>query len=170
MTDEIKKFDYQYIVIEDGASQTAGILNSLAAAGVNLVAVSEFPNGPGKWQLDLITEDTEDAEALVKTARDMGLSLSQRKSGLLVRGRNRPSAVAEILTRLADNSIKVTAVQALSAGAGRFGALIWVKPEDVAKAAAALGVSAYHNSPPYDVVDESSIESFPASDAPSWAA
>jgi hypothetical protein len=78
--------------------------------------------------------------------------------------------VAEVLSRLADNNIAVTAVQAVSAGAGRFGALIWVKPQDVVKAAQALGVSTYRIDPPYDPVEESSIESFPASDAPSWAA
>jgi hypothetical protein len=167
MPDEITQFDYHYIVIEDGASQTAGILNALAEAEVNLLAVSEFPNGAGKWQLDLITED---AETLSKAARDIGLNLSGRKSGFLVRGEHRPSAVAEVLSRLADNNIAVTAVQAVSAGAGRFGALIWVKPQDVVKAAQALGVSTYRFDPPYDPVEETSIESFPASDAPSWAA
>jgi hypothetical protein len=164
MADEIKQFDYYYVVIDD-TSQAAGIVNDLSGSGINLLAFSEFPHSAGKSQLDLIAED---AECLAKRARDMGLSLSERKSGFLIRGENRPSAVAQVLTRLADAHIAVTAVQAISAGAGRFGALIWVTQPDVPKAATVLCASDNQSST-YDVVDETSEESFPASDAPSWA-
>jgi hypothetical protein len=43
--------------------------------------------------------------------------------------------------KLADAKINVTAIDAVSAGGGRYGAILWVKPKDVVKAAQALGAS-----------------------------
>jgi len=44
------------------------------------------------------------------------------------------------MSRLAEARINVTAMQAISAGSGRYGAIFWVKPRDVKKAAKLFGV------------------------------
>ena len=49
-------------------------------------------------------------------------------------------AVAETLGRLAAAKINVTAIDAVCAGAGRYGAILWVPQRDVGRAAKALGV------------------------------
>ena len=44
-----------------------------------------------------------------------------------------------VLGKLAKARINVTAVDGVSAGGGRFGAIIWVKRKDIGRAARALG-------------------------------
>jgi len=44
-----------------------------------------------------------------------------------------------VLQKLSDARINLTAMDAVTSGDGRFGAIFWVKPKAVAKAARVLG-------------------------------
>jgi len=58
-----------------------------------------------------------------------------------VEGDDRPGAVAELLARLAAAKVNVGALQAVAAGAGRYGAVIFVPQAAVGKVSKALGAS-----------------------------
>ena len=58
----------------------------------------------------------------------------------LVDGDDRPGALADLTDRLGSAGINMTAVTGLCAGQGRFGAILWVKPGDVKKAAKVFGI------------------------------
>ena len=137
MADEISRVDYFYVVVPDKPGKAAQILGGLRDAGVNLVAFSGFPKGK-KGQLDLIASDSA---TLVEAAKKLKLDLSKKKTGFLIQADDRPGAVAEIMGKLAAAKINVVAMQAICAGAGRFGGLLWVKARDLKKAAKALGVA-----------------------------
>jgi hypothetical protein len=66
------------------------------------------------------------------------IELGKKKTAFHIAGANEPGAVAEILAKLADKKINVSAIQAVAAGAGVYGALLQVDSDDVKKAAKAL--------------------------------
>ena len=109
----------------------------MADAGVNLLAFKGFPSGR-KAQLNFIPEDVAVFKNAVKAAK---IKTRSQKFGFLVQGDDRKGAVADLLKTLAEMKINVTATDAVSAGARRYAAIIWVEPRVVNKAAKALGVS-----------------------------
>ena len=136
MPDRVRKVSYCYPIVPNRAGQGARVLGEITRAGINLLACSGFPAGGGRSQLDLVVEDVG---PLRRVARQNGWRLSKIKRGFLVQGADRVGAVHRHLQKLADAGINVTAADAISAGQGRYGMILWVKPRDYARAAKALG-------------------------------
>lgn len=137
MADRVRRVAYFSMNVPNRPGEGARILAALADAGVNLLAFTGFPAG-GKAQIDFIPEKTS---VFTAAARKAKIRVSAKKSGFLVQGKDRKGAVARLLAKLAKSRINVTAIDALSAGKGRYGAIFWVKPKDVNKAARALGAN-----------------------------
>jgi hypothetical protein len=136
MADSISQVDYFYVTAPDKPGEAARMLAQLKQAGVNLLAFSGFPQGE-QAQLDFIPADSTAFQAVAKQAK---WKLVGPKKGFLVQGDDRVGAVADLLKRLADAKINVTATDAVCAGGGRYGVMLWVKPGDLKRAAQALGV------------------------------
>ncbi|MGE5239886.1 MAG: hypothetical protein ACM3ON_13920 [Chloroflexota bacterium] len=137
MADIVRKVAYFAMEVPDKPGEGARVLGALAEGGVNLLAFSGFPRGK-KAQLDFIPED---AAVFKKAARAAKITTRPQKFGLLIQGDDRKGAVAGLLRALADKKINVTAIDAVSAGAGRYAAILWVAAKDLNKAAKALGAS-----------------------------
>ena len=136
MADRVRKVNYVYAVVPNRAGLGARMLDELERAGVDLLAYSGFPAGGGRSQLDLVLEDMG---SLKRTAKKNGWRLSKVKKGFLVQGTDRVGAVNRQLRKLAEAGVNVTAADAVSAGQGRYGMILWVKPRDYARASRALG-------------------------------
>jgi hypothetical protein len=137
MADNIRRADYFYTTVPDEPGEGYRILGRLKEAGVSLLAFSAFPMAGGQAQVDFVPSDTE---KFLKAAKATGITLSERKRGFLIDGADRPGAVAEVVQRLAAAKINITAMDALCAGGGRYGAILWVKPDAYETAAKTLGV------------------------------
>ena len=135
MPDTVKQVQYFYTEVPDKPGEGAKLLSALKDAGVNLLAYSGFPKGR-RAQLDFIPTDVA---AFRIAARKAQLALVGPKTGFLIQGEDRRGAVAELIAKLAEAKINVTACDAVAAGEGRYGALLWVRPQDVQKAARVLG-------------------------------
>lgn len=134
----ITKLGYYSMKAPNRAGTGAKLLEALKLEGVNLLALTAFPEGAGA-QVDFVPES--DA-AFRRAAKRIGLKISPRKSVFLLQGDDRPGVLAGAAARLAAARINVTAVDAVCAGKRRFGAILWVKPKDVARAARVLGARA----------------------------
>jgi hypothetical protein len=101
------------------------------------MAFSGFPRNR-RAQLDFVPVDPMAFKAVAKQAK---LKVLGPKACFLAEGDDRPGAGAELMSRLAEAKINVTALQAISAGAGRYGAIFWVKPRDVKKVAKLFSIA-----------------------------
>ena len=135
MADRVRKVNYCYLTVPTRAGHGARVLGELKDADVNLLAFSGFPAKGGKAQLDLLTDDLA---AVRRVARQNGWRLSPSKKAFLVQGDDKVGAIHRHIERLADRRINVTAAEAVAAGRGRYGMILWVKPKDYARAARAL--------------------------------
>jgi hypothetical protein len=134
VADRVRKVSYCTMSVPSRAGQGARVLGALAEGGVDLVAFSGFPER-GRAQIDLATDDLA---GLRRVARRQGFRLSGLKRCFVIQGGDRVGAVHEHVRKLAEAGINITAVDAVSAGARRFGMILWVKPRDYARAAKAL--------------------------------
>lgn len=131
----IRKVHYYSMKVPNRPGTGARLLEAVKAANVNLLAFTGFPEGGGA-QVDFVPRDRA---AFARAARKAGMRVAGPKTVFLVHGTDRVGALTGILGKLAKARISVTALDAVTAGAGRFGAMFWVKKKDVGRAARLLG-------------------------------
>jgi len=131
----MRKVAYFYTLLPNRIGEGARVLSALADQRIDFLAFSGFPSGR-RAQLDFFPADPKKFKAAAKT---LNISLIGPKVGFLLQTDDHAGAVAEVLVMLADAGVDVVAMDAASAGKGRFGMMFWVAPDAVAKAAKVLG-------------------------------
>jgi prephenate dehydratase len=132
----IRTAQYFKVQIADKPGELAGVLAPLREGGVNLLAVHAFPRNR-RTQVDLVPEDPTTFKNVAKAHK---WKMQGPKVCLLVDGDDRAGALADLTEQLSSAKINLTAVTGLTAGQGRCGTILWVKPRDVKKAAKILGI------------------------------
>ena len=130
----VRKASYYSMKVPQRPGSGAQLLAALKAAKVNLLAFTGFPEGGGA-QVDFVPQDSA---KFLKVARKAKLRISSRKTVFLAQGDDRVGALTQILGKLAQAKINVVALDAVTAGKRRYGAMFWVRPKDVAKASRLL--------------------------------
>jgi len=133
----IERIEYYYTVVPNRVGAGAKVFNELKAQRVNLLAFNGFPLSAQRSQLDLVPSS---GSALVAAAQKAGIKLVGPKVAFLISEWEHLGAVADILSKLEKAGVNVTAMQAIETGDWRYGAILWVKPRDIDKAAQALGI------------------------------
>ena len=130
MATTIRKLGYYSTKVSNRPGAGAKLLDALKLAGVNLLAFTGFPERGGA-QVDFIPDN--DA-AFRRAARKAGFKLSARKAVFLIQGDDRPGALTAMADKLAKARINLVALDAVTAGKKRFGAIFWVRKQNVARA------------------------------------
>ena len=133
--DSIRVVDYFYVMAPHKPGIGAAMLGELRQSGVNLLAFSGFPSGR-QAQIDFVPENPQAFRDVAKRAK---WKVKGPKRAFLISGEDRTGVVGELMARPAAAKINVTAIDALCAGAGRYGAILWVASRDVKKASQVLG-------------------------------
>jgi hypothetical protein len=138
MPDTVRKVHYYSTSVADRPGEAFKVLASMVSGGVNLLACSGTTRGR-RAQIDVVPDDTRRFAA---AARKAGLVFSEKRAGFLIQGDDRPGALADNLRLLAEAGINVAAVDGLSAGSGRWGAIVWVADKAVRRAGSLLRAQA----------------------------
>jgi hypothetical protein len=121
----------------DEPGEAYKVLSALAGLGVDLVAFTAVPVGPDRTQLTVFPEDPG---KLKSEAQKAGMALDGPHRALLVQGDDELGALASVHEKIYRASVNVYASSAIADGAGKYGHLIYVRPEDFERAARALEV------------------------------
>lgn len=135
MAYQIRKVKYVHVTVPSRPGQAVRILNELKNAKIDLLAFSGFPKAGRTSQVDLVAQNTA---AIQRLAKNKGWKLSKVKKGFLVQGTDEMGAVLKVMSRLAEKDINVTAADAVAAGKGRYGMIMWVNPKKYNSAARLL--------------------------------
>jgi len=135
MADHVQRVEYFYVRVPNRAGEGARYLTALGEAGLNLLAFSGFPEGRGS-QLDFVPVDPAAFRAFAKRSK---WKVTGPKRAFLLSGDDRVGVIGQVHAQLAAAKVNVTAIDAVCAGAGRYGAILWVAGRDYNKAATRLG-------------------------------
>ena len=130
---KIKKVDYFVVRAKNRPGEGARMLKALKKHDVSLLAFTAFPDEGGA-QVDFVPEDTQH---FLKAARALEWDVGLRKIGFMIHGKDKTGALSGVMNKLGKAGINVTAIDGISTGK-KFGAIFWVLPGDVAKAAKVL--------------------------------
>jgi hypothetical protein len=133
----VRRIDYFYARVEDVPGEAYKMLSRLADLGLNLLAFTAVPIGPGHTQLALFPEDTS---KMASGARRAGLELDGPYRALLVQGDDELGALAGIHAKLYEAHVNVFASTGVTDGKGSFGYVVYVRADEYERAAAALSV------------------------------
>ncbi|OFV85526.1 MAG: hypothetical protein A2V74_01245 [Acidobacteria bacterium RBG_16_70_10] len=137
MAYRIRRVEYFHTTVVDQPGEAYRVLSALAGLGVNLLGFTAVPVGPDTTQLTLFPEDTG---RMAGEAKRAGMVLDGPHRALLVQGDDELGALAKVHERIYRANVNVYASSGVSDGYGKYGHLIYVRPEDYERAAKALEV------------------------------
>src|SRR5512134_636526 len=137
MAYRIRRVEYFHATVVDQPGEAYRVLSALAGLGVNLLGFTGVPVGPDRTQITLFPEDPGKMKS---EAHKAGMALDGPHRALLVQGDDELGVLATVHEKLYRADVNVYASTAIADGAGKFGHIIYVRPDDYERATKALQV------------------------------
>lgn len=136
MPNSVRLTKYYKMMVPHKSGQGMKLLEHLQQSQVNLLAFLAFPKKSGKAQVDCVPVDPAKFTAAAKKAK---WKIKGPKDCFVIDDKDQMGAFVPYAAKLAEAKINIRAAAAVTGGAGRCGAILWVNQKDVKKAAKALG-------------------------------
>jgi hypothetical protein len=120
--------------LEDKPGALLAVAKDLKAKNVGLIALWGYSTSQGMAELLVIPKN---ADKFRKAWKDTGKVFTEA-TGFLLKGGDKTGALVKPLEAAAQAGINLTGMAAVAVG-GKYGGMLWVKAEDVEKAAKILG-------------------------------
>ena len=138
MASTVREVEYYYALVDDRPGEARKLLEFLSEKTVNLLAITAFPVGEGRSQIDFFPAEPE---MLKQAANNAGVDLVGPKKAFLIQGSDRIGALYDFHLKLFNAGINIFACNGVVDGTGRYGYVIWVDPADFEEASKALKAS-----------------------------
>ena len=135
MAFDIKRVEYYNTTVEGQSGEASKLLSVFAGAGVSLLA---FKAVPLESMCTRFTLFPNDGVKMTEAAKKAGLKLDGPYSALLIEGDDESGALSDIYEKLSQADIHVDESSGIADIKGGYGVVLYLKPEDCEKAAAAL--------------------------------
>ncbi|MCP3902221.1 MAG: hypothetical protein GY715_01185 [Planctomycetes bacterium] len=137
MAFKIRRMDYFYATVTDEPGEAYELLTRLAEMGISLAAFTAVPFGPTHTQLTLFPENVD---RMRDAAKNAGLAIDGPHPAILVQGDDELGALASVHARLAQAGVNVFASNGVTDGKGSYGYVLYIRPEKIDHALAALDI------------------------------
>ena len=137
MSHTVRRVDYFNTTITDQPGEGYKLLTQLADLGINMLAFTAVPIGPMHTQLTIFPDETQ---KMATAGARAGLTLDGPHPALLVQGDDKMGALVGVHEQLCEANVDVFASTGVTDGHGRYGYVLYVRPQEYQRAVAALGI------------------------------
>ena len=131
----VRRAAYFQATVRDQPGEAYKLLSQFVDLGINLLGFTAVPAGPLSTQLTIFPEDPERLSHIAKQA---GLELGKPNFAFLIQGDDQLGALAGVHAKLFEANVNVYASSGVTDGRGGYGYVLYVKPDEYERAAAAL--------------------------------
>jgi prephenate dehydratase len=120
--------------LEDKPGALLSVLKDLKGKNLGLVGLWGYSTSPGNAELNVVAKNADKVRAYWKATG----KLVSEMTGFFLKGTDKTGALLKPLEALANAGVNLTGLDGMAVG-GKYGSFVWVKAEDVEKAAKSLG-------------------------------